>query len=310
VAPFEIPALAPWEGYYVRNASDDTVRLRIPAIRAPSQAAARIADLHLRWEVRGADGKDAGNHFGALPSFQAKRAASGAAALSEAESRLWQAPKPESPDAGLRTGFVPAEAAADGLLQTDFRSLGAAGGAVWKARLSGLRPGQRYTSTFPGFEGLQEGMALGVAYPATGTFRLWKEAGESYVFEAQAGETTRELEFYSGTTDYVRSRGEAFAAAHPIALAMRTYPNPARAFTVIRFAVPALSSGMRPVRVSVYDLQGRLVKRLSDGPLAIGWHTLRWDLRDTQGRPVAAGSYRLLLEAGDRRLNQPLQILP
>ena len=71
-------------------------------------------------------------------------------------------------------------------------------------------------------------------------------------------------------------------------------PNPFNPSTTIRFAAP------RParVRLAIYDLQGRLVRVLSDGPVSgPAWYEVRWFGQDTAGRQVGAGVYFCRLEA-------------
>jgi hypothetical protein len=70
-------------------------------------------------------------------------------------------------------------------------------------------------------------------------------------------------------------------------------PNPFRTGTHVRFATDR--SG--PVRVSVHDVTGRVVRTLSDGPRDAGSHGLSWDGRDALDRPVASGVYFLRVEA-------------
>ncbi len=65
------------------------------------------------------------------------------------------------------------------------------------------------------------------------------------------------------------------------------FPNPFSAGTVIRFSLDREEA----VELGVYDLSGRLVKRLADETLPAGVHALAWDGRDLSGRPVAAGLY-------------------
>ncbi|MGH2570624.1 MAG: FlgD immunoglobulin-like domain containing protein, partial [bacterium] len=43
--------------------------------------------------------------------------------------------------------------------------------------------------------------------------------------------------------------------------------------------------------IGVYDLAGRLVRRLHDGPVGSGTTPFAWDGRDSEGRRVAAGMY-------------------
>jgi hypothetical protein len=65
------------------------------------------------------------------------------------------------------------------------------------------------------------------------------------------------------------------------------HPNPFNPATGIRFDLP------RPahVRLAVYDLRGRELVRLVDGPLDAGDHVVRWDGRDRAGAILPAGVY-------------------
>ena len=72
------------------------------------------------------------------------------------------------------------------------------------------------------------------------------------------------------------------------------YPNPFNPHTSIPFTLAAADA----VRLQVYDLRGRLVRTLWDGPLAAGAHRLDWDGRNTAGQPVASGVYLYRLEVG------------
>jgi hypothetical protein len=70
-------------------------------------------------------------------------------------------------------------------------------------------------------------------------------------------------------------------------------PSPARGAASVSFDLP------RPgrVRLDLYDVHGRLVRTLVDGPRAAGTHLARWDGRDGAGQPTAAGVYFLRIEA-------------
>jgi flagellar hook assembly protein FlgD len=82
----------------------------------------------------------------------------------------------------------------------------------------------------------------------------------------------------------------------PNALAvLGAVPNPFGASTQVRFAIPG--AGVAAHSLAIYDLAGRLVQRLSSGPLSGGAHAATWDGRDGQGRFVAAGVYLARLEA-------------
>ena len=70
-------------------------------------------------------------------------------------------------------------------------------------------------------------------------------------------------------------------------MSIRVRPEPFQAGTVISYAVP--SDG--PVRLSVYDAGGRLVRLLVSGWLPAGTHEALWDGRDRAGRNSPSGSY-------------------
>jgi hypothetical protein len=75
----------------------------------------------------------------------------------------------------------------------------------------------------------------------------------------------------------------------------QNYPNPFNPATTIRFelAEPA------QVTLSVYNLLGQEVVRLLDNaPFAAGFHQVRWDGRNTDGRPTVSGVYLYRLQAG------------
>lgn len=64
-------------------------------------------------------------------------------------------------------------------------------------------------------------------------------------------------------------------------------PNPFNPATSIRFSLAEEG----PVRISVYDVSGRLVRVLEDGSMEAGEHSSVWDGRDDRGVPAASGIY-------------------
>lgn len=71
-------------------------------------------------------------------------------------------------------------------------------------------------------------------------------------------------------------------------------PNPFNPSTSVAFSLPAAQK----VRVTVHDLEGKLVATLLDEQRAAGPHTLIWDGRDGAGRNSASGTYVFRIEAG------------
>jgi hypothetical protein len=64
-------------------------------------------------------------------------------------------------------------------------------------------------------------------------------------------------------------------------------PNPFNPRTTIAFEVAADG----PVRLQVYDLKGRLIATLVDGPVTAGVHEAVWMGRDAAGRELPSGVY-------------------
>ena len=82
-------------------------------------------------------------------------------------------------------------------------------------------------------------------------------------------------------------------------------PNPFRTQLVIQLA----NAHAQRVRLRVYDLSGRLVRRLVDGDEPAGRRIVTWDGRDAQGEPAAAGVYLVRLEANEVQLSRRVQLL-
>ncbi len=65
-------------------------------------------------------------------------------------------------------------------------------------------------------------------------------------------------------------------------------PNPFNPMTSIQFTVPANAG---PVELAVYNVNGQVVRRLVDGEIEAGPHSVVWNGRDDSGRGVATGIY-------------------
>ena len=74
----------------------------------------------------------------------------------------------------------------------------------------------------------------------------------------------------------------------PVAFAVgAAAPNPFTMKTVISFSLPS----PQMTSVVVYDLRGRRVQTLLEGPQPAGRHLVEWNGRDDRGRTVASGVY-------------------
>jgi hypothetical protein len=78
------------------------------------------------------------------------------------------------------------------------------------------------------------------------------------------------------------------------------YPNPFNPATMIRFMLPQTERAT----LAVYDVTGRRVSTLCDGPLEAGEHRVAFD-----GSALASGVYFARLEAGGRNATHKLMLL-
>lgn len=97
-------------------------------------------------------------------------------------------------------------------------------------------------------------------------------------------------------------------------------PNPFSHATVIRYCLPPRhgdegtrrggdSSTYERINLSVYDLTGRLVRTLVNGPKEAGTHSALWDGRNDRGKQVAPGIYFYRLQFGDATAAREMVVL-
>ena len=166
------------------------------------------------------------------------------------------------------------------------------------------------------------------------TIQFVNRGGDSYTMFADGQGTTRELDAFI-VRDYLIKLGtvtptldgritktttavKGTALDNPSTFELaQNYPNPfsqipvfaGNSETVIQFTVPArLAAGTR-VQVRVYNTLGEVVRTLVDQAMLPGQHTARWNGRNDQGRPVAAGIYFYRLVAGDFNATRRLLFL-
>ncbi len=72
----------------------------------------------------------------------------------------------------------------------------------------------------------------------------------------------------------------------------QNYPNPFNPETTINFMLPEDS----PVKMTIYNVRGQLVRRLLDTQVKAGFRNQRWDGRDDFGNTVGSGMYFLVFD--------------
>jgi len=82
-------------------------------------------------------------------------------------------------------------------------------------------------------------------------------------------------------------------------------PNPFNPATTIRFSIPEAGN----VRLTVLDVNGRIVRTLVSGDRAAGEFPVVWDGKDDAGREVGSGLYFARLEAGELKATRKMVLL-
>lgn len=101
--------------------------------------------------------------------------------------------------------------------------------------------------------------------------------------------------------------GVAVAASEGARLTLEaSSPNPFGPSTVVRFSLPTAAAH---VSLGVFDVAGRRVRALHDGPVDAGAHERAWDGRNDAGGRVASGTYFVRLVAGERTLVRKATLL-
>jgi len=78
------------------------------------------------------------------------------------------------------------------------------------------------------------------------------------------------------------------------------YPNPFNASTLIRYELPVRSC----VRISIYDILGRMVCALQDGEKPAGYHQVIWNADD-----ISSGVYFYKIQAGDYKETRKMMLM-
>ena len=84
------------------------------------------------------------------------------------------------------------------------------------------------------------------------------------------------------------------------------FPNPASGPVELSYELQGPGA---PVELTIFSVDGRVIRRLDAAPGAAGEHRLTWDAADERGRPVASGVYLVRGRAAGRSSYRGLVIL-
>jgi len=102
-------------------------------------------------------------------------------------------------------------------------------------------------------------------------------------------------------TNDLTDAGEPGGGGLPAAFALyQNYPNPFNPATTIGYALPNAAV----VTLKIYDVFGREVATLADGPQAAGFHSVEWNASD-----LAGGVYFYRLQSGSEMLTRKLLLV-
>ena len=82
----------------------------------------------------------------------------------------------------------------------------------------------------------------------------------------------------------------------------QNYPNPFSSSTVVPYELKAQSD----IQVTIYDILGRVVRRIAAGAQSAGMHSVLWDGSNNSGQKVATGIYFYSLQAGGELLTRKM----
>jgi len=85
----------------------------------------------------------------------------------------------------------------------------------------------------------------------------------------------------------------------------QSVPNPAVGQVSIAFSL----SGRSEVKILVYDVSGKLVRKLVEGEYDGGYYVVRWDLRDERGHEIPSGVYFYTMYSGKYRETKKLMVI-
>ena len=138
------------------------------------------------------------------------------------------------------------------------------------------------------------------------TFEIDFEGCPGSPLEGLGGTTTGEARLQAGISGLSGMPDRPGEVPRPGYVLHANTPNPFNPSTVIRFEVPA--TGGR-VTLEIFDLRGRLVRTLVDGPQTPGLQQVVWDGADGNGRRAASGVYFYALTTAEGVLTRKMAVI-
>ncbi|NOT35376.1 MAG: hypothetical protein HOP12_14625 [Candidatus Eisenbacteria bacterium] len=129
--------------------------------------------------------------------------------------------------------------------------------------------------------------------------------GNRYYFAIKSRDDQGNQSPLSNVVSYIVTGAVGVGDAPLVLSFSRPFPNPARTQVTVEFVLPEA----REVSAEIFDVGGRHIRSFPGGLRGAGRHTLAWDTRDDNGRPVAAGQYIVQAHLGRDRFVQRVTVL-
>jgi len=277
-------------GYWIRNAATSNRTISIPPIGSgvtPRPAGTnsqqpRSEDVKVLVRVVASAGEyhDLVNHLGIRAN-----ALEGYDSFDRSEA-------PVPPEGWVRACFVSDIKGDDVPLNEDWRPEEKSGGASWTLSFASDQSNQSFAIALESEIPLPDGWSI-AAFDGSREIELGNPARITGVVGSTTAERTWKISV--GNADYLqRARSDAQISVTTFALG-NPFPNPSPSGFAIDLAVP------REVNASarIFDVQGRLVRTMHEGPLDHGVHRLEWNGAESSGQRSAAGVYFLKVNAAE-----------
>ncbi len=134
------------------------------------------------------------------------------------------------------------------------------------------------------------------------TFKLTAPSAGSYTVNAGYNDPSRRWEGKTVNLTVTGLEGSNNAIVPANIQLYANHPNPFNNETVIRFSVPQNSEAA----MVLYNINGQIVRHLTEGKFAGGVNVVRWDGRDDAGQLVASGTYICQLKNENQQVSRKL----
>jgi hypothetical protein len=290
---FEAQTLPPWRGAFVYNAADTPVIIRVPptedttaatASRRPRLSAAGTGDYRLQ-VIATATPDDR--------RLQDRSTWLGFSGGAEAGFGPEDLPKPPAVGPHVRVQVV----SDDGPPLARSLRPPSTEGSAWTLTV-GLQPGERLSNAetvtlrFAERGPRPDGFERYVLDPARG--EQLSVTDQSVTVRLTPDRPTRRLRVIVGTEAFAQQQSDDMTLAVEETALRTNAPNPFSEATTISYQL----AERQDVTVAIYDLLGRRVETLVDGPREAGVHRTTWQATGSGGQSLASGVYFCRMEAG------------